>query len=372
MIRPLIPGAECDNVGGLPPVACDPIPAVAYEVPLTGQWNPGGAGETPTPVLVVGAQVADLDPEPPGPVVAELAFSVVTGVPPALPEDSDVPQEDAWQVLFSTGETEFLGFVLPVPIIGTFVTLGTPIWFRIRTTDALGCTTTAYLYFPEGIPEHADDVPLVLFAGGEQFEITVEAAPADDEEGPLAEEAITVTPECPPARRAVAVAPACEFPVQIDAPVEIDGPVEITTPEGEPLPVAVEVPEGETLPVTVEVPEGETIPVSFAFPAPVGLTATPVTELEGPSGAGLQTQAIPDGWLKIIVYGAGDTAGQVRLALWGGGAAIPASNNGDGTYGPLVIDAPFGYAFGGFDLQARSTGPGSVYANAIPFYPPAP
>lgn len=357
MIRDLIPGAECDNIGGLPSVLCDATPAVAYTVPLTGQWNPAAGEGAPTPFLVIGAQVADLDPVPPGPIVAEGAFSLVTGVPPVDAELEDVPAEGAWQV-FSTQESDFLGFVLPVPIIATFVVLGTPMWFRIRTTDALGCTTTAYVYFPEGIPEDAVDVPMVLLAGGERYEITVEAAPADDEEGPTVEQEVTITPECPPARRAVAVAPACAFPVQIDSPVEIDGPVEVTVPEGEPLPVA------------VEVPEGETLPVAFEFPAPVELTPTPVAELEGPSGAGLQTQAIPDGWLKIIVYGAGDAAGVVRLGI--GGASIPAANNGDGTYGPLVIDAPFGYSFGGFELQAESTGPVSVYANAIPFYPPAP
>lgn len=350
MIRDLIPGAECDNVGGLPSVLCDATPAVAYEVPLVGQWNPGGGSEF-SPVLVVGAQVGDLDPVPPGPVTVELSFSLVTGVPPEDPELADAPTEGAWQV-FSTEESDFLGFVFPVGIVGQFITLGRPLWFRIRTTDALGCTTTAYLYLPEGLPEHAVDVPLVLFAGGERYEVTIGEAPADDEEGPTSEQEVTITPECPPARRAVAVAPACEFPVQIDAPVEI------------------ELAEGDTLPVSIEVPEGETLPVAFEFPAPLGLTPTPVPELEGPSGAGLQTQAIPDGWLKIIVYGAGDTSGVVRLGI--GGASIPASNNGDGTYGPLVIDAPFGYSFGGFDLQAESTGPGSVYANAIPFYPPAP
>lgn len=355
-VRPLIPGAECENVGGLPSVACAPAVAVAYDVPLVGQWNPEPIEMTPT--LVVGAAVSTLDPEPPGPIVAESAFSIMTGVPPVMPTEDDIPTEDAWQVFGIDPAATFLGFLLPVPIVGEFIQLGTPVWFRMRTTDALGCTTTAWVYFPEGIPETAtDDVPVVLFAGGDQYEITVEGAPADDEEGPLAEETIMVTPECLPARRAVAVAPACEFPVQIDAPVEIDGAVEVTVPEGEPLPVA------------VEVPEGETLPVSFEFPAPVELTPTPVAELEGPSGGGLQTQAIPDGWTKIIVYGAGDVMAQVRLGI--GGAVIPAVNNGDGTYGPLVIDAPFGFSFGGFSLQAESTGATSVYANAIPFYPPA-
>jgi len=363
MIRDLIPGADCDNVGGLPSVVCDPTPAVAYEVPLTGQWNPGAVGEF-APVLGIGTQVADLTPEPPGPIESELAFSLVTGVPPETPAEA-VPAGDAWQVFSTDPDTVSLGFVLPLPIVSGFIALHVPLWFRIRTTDALGCTTTAYVYFPDGLPETAtDDVPVVLLAGGEVYEITVEAAPADDEAGPVAEQTIEVTPECPPARRAVAVAPACEFPVQVDAPVEIDAP------EGG-VPVSIEgvsLGEGETVPVSVVVPEGESLPVLPGVP--VQLTPASVPELEGTSGGGLQTQAIPDGWLKLIIYGAGDTSGVVQLGLPGGGA-LAASNNGDGAYGPLVVDAPVGYSLGDCTLQVESTGGASVYGNAVAFYPPA-
>lgn len=343
---PFVPGpdATCSTAGGLPAVACPTPEPVTYEFPVLAGWNlPEIIGDFPAPVLLVGADLADVTPEPRYPLDVEIAWSVPVGDPTVTPADN------AWQVALVSSATEPGPVALGIPLDYTppAILAGDPIWFRIRIVDSVGCESRFLAFFSEGVPstwDHQEPVPVAMSVGRDRtvvHDLLIEAAPAADQPGPTASAMVEVAPECPPARLAVAVAPGCEFPVQIDQTVE----------------------------VTVETSEEAPLFVAEARPV-AEVVSIQVSDDAGQPG---ETEAIAAGWAQIVVSGYGPPASVARLLLGGAEILIPRNEaNPDALIGPYVLDAPAGLLGPAGSVQVwTDDAPNEIGLNVAVLYPPS-
>lgn len=344
---PLVTGPDetCSTVGGLPAVACPaPEPAV-YTVPVEAGWNlPLFAGH-PAPLLALGALLDDVTPAVPVPLAIELGYSLIGVTPDSIPPDN------TWSV-FTEAEVSSgpLGLAIPIALATSPQLLGLPVWFRIRTVDANGCETRIHAWFPEGLPTSWDvpETPVIVYVGFDldaAYDFTVMAPPAADEAGPTTVIPIEVTPDCPPPRLAVAVAPACEFPVQIDQTVEVT----VETSEEGPLFVEVVNPAARSV--------AEVVPVQAIDSA-------------GQPGT---TENFAEGWAQIIVSGYGPASSFGRLMFEG--VEIPIPRNPDhptSLFGPYVLDAPAGLLGPAGSVQVwTDSAPDEIKLNLAVLYPPS-
>lgn len=236
--------AEYPTVGGVPAVFCPQETAGPYTVQVKYGWNVLDTVETfdpeLLPVLVIGALLAEIDPALPGggTMAAELGLALVIGPPPPSADVSlaDVPAD--FQIVQPLNvQDEFVGVLLPLASVNEIVGEENAFWLRMRTVDEAGGESMFYAYFEAGLPTDAEGpvgFAFQLLTGGGSYEANVGAAPAPDEAGPLGEiGAGNVQPVYPAPVPAVAVRPACGFPVQVTEPVQVSGigggPVPVTS-----------------------------------------------------------------------------------------------------------------------------------------------
>lgn len=234
----LAPGG-CDNageVGGLPAVVCPAIEPDTYSVELAGGWNTLAAQEfLPMPFLVLAASVEAITPAPPLPLLSAVDLSIPMTPIVGVPTSGQVPTEYQWQEATPLADNPYIGLMMPLEYIPPAISPGEGAWLRFRQVDGNGCTS-AVIAFIEAFPgSDADEVTIhVSQDNGVSFvTLTIEPAPAPNEEGPQITYTVEdLVPTCPAPQKAVAVAPACGFPVQVtefnlegSMPVVVNGSV---------------------------------------------------------------------------------------------------------------------------------------------------
>lgn len=314
---PFVAGTDetCSMVGGLPAVVCATPAPVVYEVPIQAGWNLDALIAGPAPYLAIGATLASISPAPVLPLHVEGAISLVTN-----PDLTVIPPDNAWQVAgsYDAGSTvpPAAAALLPLAFLPSGVAGGGAVWVRVRTVDGNGCETRLHAVFPEGIPAAWDaepTVPVTLYLGFDTdtaYDLTIAAPPTETDPGPVDSVTVNVSPVCPPAKRAVAVAPACEFPVQIDTPIS-------------------------------------TVPTAVAV-------ATPF-EVETTASDPGDSVTVPAGWSQIVVNGYGPAGTVARVRFNGTDYVLAAAATG--LFGPVVLDAPAGLLGPEVELQVWSGAP---------------
>lgn len=335
--------ADCDRAG-IPTIDCPPIPVVTYEVPLTGGYNPELAAEFLPPELLpaiaIGNATTEITPAPPGGGTVSTAMGLAMPLQPitGAPTLADVPA--SWQEVQpeQPGST-FVGVILPLSMVTPVFGTGTPFWLRQTYTDENGCVTHVFLFFPNGLQEEPTETTIYVIVNEDPtvVEVTVEPPVGDPTDpGPTVDLTLEVTPTCPDTGRYVPVGPACG---EESVPVGVVGAVEVTNPQNE----------GGNVPLQVGGSGiGGSVPTSILQR---GLTVTTLEETVAPAAPNV-TVAIPGGWTRIVVQGAGDPAGIVRVLC--DGIEYASRPDPDGYRPPVVIDAPEGFTGTAAELSVQN------------------
>lgn len=337
MDRPLISSPACaatdDTSASL--VACPPVVPTLYDFELAATFDPDFEGIGPTYLI---STVAPLVPEP-GSLVLTLGVSLPES-PAALPITmDDVPGTFSVVSVQPADPASPVAVILPLAFMPPSFTDG-PFWLRAEIADDQGCVTTAYAYFPEGLSaEPTGPTPAYVSINGtdgdgseDQF-IAWEIPDDGDPTGSV--EFTDVSGVCPPPIQSMAVAPGCDFPVQVTEmpPIEVEFPV--------------------------------TPPVSLTVDSAQVCSAAGTTEVEAgalPAGAVL-VQVVHTGSAAL----AGNSGRIFTLPDGSEGLEFFASD------GALEFAAPAGFVFPAVNVAVSTDGgaSGGGCVSLVGFYPPA-
>lgn len=349
--------ADCDQAG-IPTIDCPPIPEITYTIPAVGQWNPEIEGLPPEfyPCLFVGAPLSEITPPLPGSgtLLQEIGYAPVLNPIVGPPTPEDVPA--TWAILAPLEPAGLVGLLLPLIYTSMIAPPGQPFWLRVRYVDENGCETLAYFYVPTGLQDEPSEVQVYALVNDELYELTILPPEEPDQPGPATDVLeVLATPTCPDTGRYVPVGPACGAE---SIPVGVDGPVEVINPQNE----------GGNVPLAVggSGPNGS-VPSSLVQRF---LGATEYGDSVAPAGPPV-TIAIPAGWTRIVLQGAGSPDGTVRLLADGieYRTVVPGAPYPAGHRPPIIIDAPAGFAMPAAELNISNDGVADdVYGIAAVYY----
>lgn len=345
MDRDLLPTADCgpggETVGGLPAVTCPTPEPVAYSYDIGAQYATDPLGPGSGVAFVVGV-VGAIAPDPGDSMTfIEIALPTADEAPAA----GDEPGPETPSDFQTMGEVPNL-FFIPLSAGNIPFDLGTPLYIRMRVTDANGCASTFLAYFPEGVLTPPDDTPILVSVNGGPYTELVAHGDDVDPENPETMAVVDEPGVCPPGNKALAVYPGCgAFPVQLDTdgePLEVTGvggnAVEVTGVGGDPVTVT---PAALPLPVTIEPAAPTVAAVTYG-----ALFSTDGTFQEG---------EVPAGAREVTIrYHLADGAAASLLA-WPLARAT-GSEPVDGEQ--VTLRAPEGKTLPAIDLQVTATGAG--------------
>jgi len=254
MDRPLIAAGACAPEAPL--VYCPPVEPTAYDFEIFGQLYEDLFDLGPTLVL---STTAALDPQP---VSLDLTFELAMPITPisSPPTQDEVPT--SWQTVYATAGDPAGEVSVFLPLTQLPFAPGTPFWLRVSITDEKGCVTQAVAALPNGLPESWEDPVTVYLSLNDAAFIQLDVPGGGDPSDPIPFE--DFTGECPPPTAALAVKPACEFPVQVDG-IEFPDSIEVSGPDGGPVVAVVFNPtaDEEPVPLVVELAEPEPLPIGY-------------------------------------------------------------------------------------------------------------